>query len=303
MHPGFLRVQLPSIIMLQGRLKTCTMRKENLLNTKSLAELRHESQAQWNTKAGFWDDYVGEAGNDFHRVLIAPTAEQLLALQPGEHVLDIGCGNGQFSRQIARLRAHVLSTDFSHVFLERAQKHAADLPPEIAARLTHQLVDATDEAQLVALGTQRFDAAVANMALMDMPTIEPLMVALTKLLKPKGRFVFSIMHPCFNNPAGDARVIEAVDREGEVTFTYAIKISKYLTPTVQKGAGIIGEPAPHYYFHRPLHMLLKSAFQAGFVLDALEEPTFAGDGEPTRPWSLANFKELPPALVVRLRLP
>ena len=35
------------------------------------------------------------------------------------------------------------------------------------------------------------------------------------------------------------------------------------------------EPEPHWYFHRPLHELFGAFFQAGFVLDALEEPALA----------------------------
>ena len=46
-------------------------------------------------------------------------------------------------------------------------------------------MDATDAAQLLALGAGRFDAAVCNMALMDMTTIDPLLRALPRLLKSK----------------------------------------------------------------------------------------------------------------------
>src|SRR3712207_7374076 len=40
------------------------------------------------------------------------------------------------------------------------------------------VADATYEERMLALGEARFDAAVCNMALMDMPTIDPLMRAL-----------------------------------------------------------------------------------------------------------------------------
>jgi SAM-dependent methyltransferase len=63
------------------------------------------------------------------------------------------------------------------------------------------VVDATDEERMLALGEERFDAAVCNMALMDMPVIDPLMRALRRLLKPEGRFVFSVQHPAFNSNA------------------------------------------------------------------------------------------------------
>ena len=36
------------------------------------------------------------------------------------------------------------------------------------------------------------------MAMMDMIVIDPLLDSLAELLKPGGRFVFSLPHPCFN---------------------------------------------------------------------------------------------------------
>ncbi|HAC20219.1 MAG TPA: class I SAM-dependent methyltransferase, partial [Dehalococcoidia bacterium] len=39
---------------------------------------------------------------------------------------------------------------------------------------------------------------MCNNALMDMPTIQPLADSLCRRLKPNGRFVFSVPHPCFN---------------------------------------------------------------------------------------------------------
>ncbi|MBA3531803.1 MAG: hypothetical protein H0T73_07790, partial [Ardenticatenales bacterium] len=59
-----------------------------------------EVRAIWEQNAGYWDDYMGE-GNDYHLVLIVPTTERLLAIQPGERVLEIACGNGSFARRLA----------------------------------------------------------------------------------------------------------------------------------------------------------------------------------------------------------
>jgi hypothetical protein len=38
------------------------------------------------------------------------------------------------------------------------------------------------------------------------------------------------------------------------------------------------------------------------VLDRIEEPCFGGDAQPDRPFSWANYKDIPPVLVARLRL-
>lgn len=56
----------------------------------------------WNQNAKFWDERMGE-GNDFVELLIWPVTERLLALKPGERVLDIACGNGLSSRRMAAM--------------------------------------------------------------------------------------------------------------------------------------------------------------------------------------------------------
>ncbi len=267
------------------------------MNEQEWPELAPETQDIWNQNACFWDDYMGDEGNHFYRLLVQPTTEALLDIQPGEQVLDIACGNGNFSRHLAHLGAHVVATDFSEAMVTRARTRTT----EHIDRITYQVVDATDSDQLLALGQQRFNAAVSNMALMDMAMLEPLLKSLRYLLKPNGRFVFSVTHPCFQSP-GITKVAEEVDHDGEMLTRYAVKVSDYITPVDFKGLAIIGQPAPQYYFHRPLSMLFNLCFQAGFVLDGLEEPVFSEEMNPKRILSWSNFKEIPPVLVARLRL-
>ncbi len=262
-----------------------------------LPALVAETRAIWDGKAEFWDARMGE-GNAFQRLLIGPAAERLLAIRPGETVLDVACGNGVFARRLAHLGANVVATDFSARFLELARARSAET--EQGDRIDYRLVDATDEEQLLALGEGRFDATVCNMALMDMPTIDPLLRALTRLLTPTGRFVFAVQHPAFNSN-GVALGAEVAPRDGQLVETRSVKVVEYLRLAPGKGPGMPGEPAPHWYFHRPLTVLFGACFAAGFVLDGLEEPSFGPEEARDRPLSWLSFSDIPPVLVARVR--
>lgn len=261
-------------------------------------DLSSEGQAIWNQNAPFWDEYMGE-GNPFQRILIGPATERLLRIQEDELVLDVACGNGNFARRMAELGARVLAFDFSPAFIERASLRTRDT--RFSGRIEYQVIDATNREQLLELGRERFDAAVCTMALMDMAAIEPLLNSLRELLKPGGRFVFSVMHPCFNSN-GAHKVVEEQDREGQVVNRYTINVESYTTPAATRGQAVSGQPVPHLYFHRPLSLLFTHCFNAGFVLDGIEEPTFHGEVSPGRPFSWPNFVDIPPILVARMRL-
>lgn len=65
-------------------------------------DLNQKASGIWDRNAGFWDGHFKE-GNDFHRLLVSPSIERLLELQPGEQVLDVACGNGALARRLADL--------------------------------------------------------------------------------------------------------------------------------------------------------------------------------------------------------
>jgi 2-polyprenyl-3-methyl-5-hydroxy-6-metoxy-1,4-benzoquinol methylase len=264
-----------------------------------LQRANEETRQAWNQNAAFWDQRMGE-GNDFVEVLIWPATQRLLEPQPGERILDVACGNGLTSRRLAALGVDVVAFDFSEEMLACARTRTL----ENVERILYLTLDATDEAALLDLGEGAFDAAICQMALMDMAEIDPLLRALPRLLHPGGRFVFSVLHPCFNN-AHVVQVAEMEDREGDIVTTYSVKVSGYMTPTVARGAAIPGQPNPQLYFHRPLQVLLGAAFDVGFVLDALEERAFPHDhasGRHPLSWS-GSYSEIPPVFVARLRLP
>jgi 2-polyprenyl-3-methyl-5-hydroxy-6-metoxy-1,4-benzoquinol methylase len=275
-----------------------------MMTQENLQRANEETRRAWNENAAFWDERMGE-GNDFVEVLTWPATERLLELQAGECVLDIACGNGLTSRRLAARGAEIVAFDFAEELITRARLRTEKAAhPEDAGRIIYHVLDATDEAALLALGEGRFDAALCHMALFDMAEIDPLMRALSRLLRAGGRFVFSVIHPCFNSPHM-AHVAEMEDREGNIVTTYSVKIFGYMTPGAARGAAIAGQPKPQLYFHRPLQVLLGAGLEAGFVLNGLEERAFPPEhasGRNPLSWG-GNFSEIPPVLVARLRLP
>lgn len=259
-------------------------------------QLNKEGRELWNRKARFWDELHGDEGNLFHRRLVEPSVLQLLALQNGERVLDVGCGNGALARRLAGKGAKVTAVDFSEEMIRLAKGRG------FASEIDYRIVDATDKDALLSLGTAQFDAIVCSMTLMDIPTVAPLFEAASELLRSEGRFVFATMHPAFNsnNPVFFQ---EKADRDGVVIRVAGVKIHAYLDLPPVKGSGAPGEPAPHYYYHRPLSALFQEAFEAGFVLDGLLEPAFSpedADLEPELSWT--RMRQIPPVLTARLRL-
>jgi len=181
------------------------------------------SRHAWDANAEHWDARMGDDGNDFFNILCWPVLESLLDPKPGTRVLDVACGNGLTSRRLAALGVNVTVFDFSANLIEKARRRNS---PDPNPPISFQVLDATDELQLLEnfQPLAPYDSALSNMALFDMPEIEPLFRALRKLLRPGGVFVFSLTHPAFNNPSV-ALMAEEWD-DGELHTRYAVKTGR-----------------------------------------------------------------------------
>lgn len=216
----------------------------------------------WETNAAFWDNYMGDASNYFHRDIVRPHVEELLEVKPGELILDIACGNGNFSQRLACQGASVVAFDFSPQMIQLAKQRRKDVLNHVA----FHVCDATNYSQLLALQQQKpFDKAVSNMAIMDIANIEPLFAATSAMLREDGIFVFATHHPCFTFPSGD-----------------------YFTSCTERGEAIAGQPVLQNYYHRSISDILNTAFAAGFILDGFFEVPF-------------NEQKTPIVMTVRLR--
>jgi len=122
-----------------------------------------------------WDAEQYEGKHSFVWRLGAGVVE-LLAPQPGERILDLGCGTGQLTAEIAKHGAHVIGLDNSANMIGQARQNYPDL--------TFVLGDAVSfrfEAPL--------DAVFSNAALHWVKNADPAADSIARALRPGGRFV------------------------------------------------------------------------------------------------------------------
>jgi SAM-dependent methyltransferase len=259
-------------------------------------EQADDNRRIWDANAQWWDDRIGD-GNEFQTLLIEPATERLLDVRAGDTILDAACGAGRFARRMAALGARVVAFDYSAAFIARARERT----PAHAA-IEYHVVDGANLEALLPLGVNRYGKAVCTMALMDMPEIGPLFAALSHMLTPGGSFVFSVTHPCFHS-ASIQRFAEIHEEDpGRHVSRTGVKVSSYLSPSARKTEGIIGQPEPQWFFHRPISTLFGFGFQAGFVLDGIEEPGFEASHTPEPGVRWHDMPEIPPIMVVRMKL-
>ena len=264
-----------------------------------------DSLAAWSANAAFWDDAQGDEGNFWQRELVFPPTLALLESAFGAGpVLEIACGNGNFARALAARGVRVVATDGSQKMLTTAIARTETVGGELPERIRWQLADAADAEQLESIPERPFDAAVCNMALMDIAALDPLFATLPTLLKPGAPFVFSVLHPAFNQgPATPLFIERRETADGKFAYERGVRVSTYLTPQRLNGVAVVGQPVLQPYFHRSLEALLGAAFAHGWALNALREPSFAENPDPNDQdrFTWDDLPEIPPVLVARLR--
>lgn len=145
-----------------------------------------------------WDDIAERYTADSAGSISGPVADavlELLSIDRGSSVLDVGCGAGNWARHIARTGAAVTGVDASARLLEFAREQE-NLEP---AGINYIEASASDTELLVG---QKFDRILASMSLSDIDDLPGALANVQRLLTPDGLFVFTILHPCFPGAGG-----------------------------------------------------------------------------------------------------
>lgn len=145
-----------------------------------------QAGARYDPIADFYDASVGDGVADEATAALL----ELTGDVAGRPVLDLACGQGRVSRELARRGARVVGLDVSAALLAKALLAGSPGPGEI------EYVQGRAEDPDVLAG-QRFDAVVCNYGLSDIDDLGGALTTVARLLRPGGRFVFSILHPCF----------------------------------------------------------------------------------------------------------
>jgi ubiquinone/menaquinone biosynthesis C-methylase UbiE len=149
------------------------------------------ARTAWEGQAQWYDQLQGQGGADLYQTVLLPAVLRRLAARKGERVLDIGCGQGVLGRALAHLGVPSVGVDASPSLITAATSRAGKLEQ-------HVLGDALNLPVL--LQGQVFDHAAALMSLQDMDPIEKVLSGAASLLRPGGRVVLAMTHPCFRQP-------------------------------------------------------------------------------------------------------
>lgn len=202
---------------------------------------------------------------------------------PGRQVLNAGCGEGYNTRLLAQCGATVTGVDISTEMIARARDAESREPLgiryEVAAFEDLSVFEAAS-----------FDVVVSFMALMDGADLPAAMAELHRVVRPGGRLVFSILHPCFITP-GSGWIRD--DRGHDI----ALRVSDYSAdePIIEQwtfSKAPVPRDAPPFVvprFPRSLSTWLTTLMDSGFALSRTDEPRPPIEATTHHPW-LARWR-------------
>ncbi len=238
------------------------------------------SKEHWDRAAERYSAFV-RGGKDEHARIYEPAVQELLGDVAGKQVLDAGCGEGRWVRELARSGASVIGIDGSDKLIRLAEEAAAD-------HEGHVRFIAGDLLAPLPFPDDSFDLVLANMVLMDMPRIDTTASEIARVLVPGGAFVFSIAHPCFFT--GDW----VTDGKGGY-------LHKELRDYLHEQSETLEFWGATVHYHRPLHTYFGALEKAGLVVESLREPVPSEEMLQESPdWE--RHCRIPSFLVIRARL-
>jgi ubiquinone/menaquinone biosynthesis C-methylase UbiE len=224
--------------------------------------------ACWESNASGWTK-LARMGFDVYRDLInTPAFLEMLPDVRGLRGLDVGCGEGHNTRQVAKRGAIMTAIDIAPTFIRHASEMEAAEPLGIRYHLA--------TAQRIPFADGSFDFAMATMSLMDVAQPERAVREISRVLKPGGFFQFSISHPCFDTPYR-RNVRDANGKEMYIEVAGYFdgmdgRIDEWIfsASTAEAREGVKKFRTPR--FHRTISSWLNLLIEAGLTIEHLHEP-------------------------------
>jgi 2-polyprenyl-3-methyl-5-hydroxy-6-metoxy-1,4-benzoquinol methylase len=206
---------------------------------------RAELLSSWNVNADAWTAAVREQAIPSRRLAtdaaIVAACARIIDGRPDLRALDVGCGEGWLTRELARLGAHATGIDGSAALIDSARASGgADY-----ACVSYEQLESDVE---VLAGP--YDLIVCNFSLLD-DRATPLLAALARRLPAAGVIVVQTVHPWA--AVGDGPYVDGWRTERWGAFDNAF-------------------PSPMPWYFRTTGSWLAAARGAQLVVDRLEEP-------------------------------
>lgn len=226
---------------------------------------------EWDDAVESWVDFV-RRGKDYYReYLNNPATFKLIGDVKGLLILDLACGEGYNTRILARKGAKVTGVDFS----ERMIEHAKQDEEKEKLSINYFVSDA---ANLEELSSDYFDLITCFMSLQDIENYEKAISEVARVLKSRGRFIFSIPHPCFSPIIVNGKRVTTTTRYfGMIKYPIEWKMARLLKPFKTTS------------FHRTLTDYFDTLYKSKLFVSRLVEPKPTDKGLLTHPQLRENL--------------
>lgn len=219
-----------------------------------------KKNTSWGKVAGWYNNLLEEGEDTYQEKLIKPNLMRMLNPQAGEEILDVGCGQGFFARELAKSGAKVVGVDVAGELVKLAKDQAGK-------NQTYLVLSAE---KMTPLLSSRFNAAICVLALQNIKNLRAAISEISRVLKPGGRCVLVLNHPAFRVPTGSSW---SYDEKANIQYR---NISKYLSEVSQEvdmtqGIADANKKKFTMTFHHPLQVYFKAFAKAGLCVTRLEE--------------------------------
>jgi ubiquinone/menaquinone biosynthesis C-methylase UbiE len=134
-----------------------------------------------------YDSETGDTGDYNHQHTIDPPLFDLIGSPKGLKIYDIACGNGYIARRLKRGGAkEIWASDISDTLIKLAATKYPDLGIKFFVRDAENFSDIPEN---------YFDLVIIHMAIWYINDVDTFLANVYKILKPNGRFIFSLDHP------------------------------------------------------------------------------------------------------------
>ena len=98
-------------------------RPDSRPSTRPTGPRRPAADTSWDKSAAWYDRLIGEKGSDLYQQVVIPRSLELLNPLKDETHLDLGCGQGVFTRAVAAKGARATGIDAAPALIDKAKTY------------------------------------------------------------------------------------------------------------------------------------------------------------------------------------